>query len=473
MLGEAIAEAHSAFGKLKAEFGDLVELDEAEQIRTIQRDFVNFYPNDAVNPYVALAAAGPWIVTTKGRVVHDSGGYGMLGLGHTPKPILSAMNYPHVMANVMTANFSQLKLANALEREIGQRRGGCPFAGFLCINSGSEAVTVGARISDVNTKCMTDPGGRHAGKPIKILSLAGGFHGRTNRPARFSDSSRRVYHKYLASFRDRDNLLTVAPNDGEALRQVFAQAEKESFFIEAMFVEPVMGEGDPGQSITPEFYTLARELTAKHGSLLLVDSIQAGLRAQGVLSIVDYPGFEGCEAPDMETYSKALNGGQYPLSVLAMTERAASLYRKGIYGNTMTANPRAMDVGAAVLGAITPELRENIRVRGAEFLDKFKALAGELDGAITRVQGTGLLFSCELQPRYKCYGKDSIEEYLRIHGIGVIHGGQNSLRYTPHFAVTSAEVDLVVEATRDALVNGPQTAGLDEPEAVPAEVSSL
>ena len=33
----------------------------------------------------------------------------------------------------------------------------------------------------------------------------------------------------------------------------------------------------------------------------------------GSLSVVDYPGYETAEAPDMETYSKALNGGQYPL----------------------------------------------------------------------------------------------------------------------------------------------------------------
>ena len=56
-------------------------------------------------------------------------------------------------------------------------------------------------------------------------------------------------------------------------------------------MEPVMGEGNPGQAITPEFYARARELTEAHGALLLVDSIQAGLRTHGVLSICDYPGF--------------------------------------------------------------------------------------------------------------------------------------------------------------------------------------
>ncbi|MCW5579533.1 MAG: ornithine/acetylornithine aminotransferase, partial [Dokdonella sp.] len=68
----------------------------------------------------------------------------------------------------------------------------------------------------------------------------------------------------------------------------------------------------------------------------------------------------------------------------------------------------------------------------------------------------GLLFSCELAANFKCYGAGSTEEWLREHGFGVIHGGANSLRFTPHFAVTSAEVDLVVEGVRRALTEGPR-----------------
>ena len=83
------------------------------------------------------------------------------------------------------------------------------------------------------------------------------------------------------------------------------------------------------------------------------------------------------EAPDMETYSKALNAGQYPLSVLAVTERAAGLYRKGIYGNTMTTNPRALDVACAVLGAAhAGTARQHPRARRARSLDKLEKLQG-------------------------------------------------------------------------------------------------
>ncbi|HEY7907020.1 MAG TPA: aminotransferase class III-fold pyridoxal phosphate-dependent enzyme [Wenzhouxiangella sp.] len=463
-LEQAIEMACGVIECWASAYPDLVGQDEQQIKEALQSGYVNFYANDAVKPYVALAAKGPWIITVKGRVLHDSGGYGMLGFGHAPDKIIQSMAQPHVMANIMTPSFSHLRFNEALRREIGHARAtGCPYAQFLCMNSGSESVSVGARIADVNAKHQTDPGGPKAGHAIKNLSLAGGFHGRTDRPARYSDSTRPTYMAHLASYRDQDSLLTVEPNNLEHLREVFSEAEKNQVFIEAFFMEPVMGEGNPGAAITPEFYALARELTQAHGTVLLVDSIQAGLRATGTLSIVDYPGFETLPPPDMETYSKALNAGQYPLSVLAMNQRAADLYRKGIYGNTMTANPRALDVGTTVLQSITTELRANIVQRGQEFLEKFNQLKDELDGPITAVQGTGLLFSVELDhQKYKAYGAHSTEEYMRLKGINVIHGGENSLRFTPVFATTSAEVDLIVAATRDALLNGPKKQGAQD-----------
>lgn len=456
-LVEAVEAAVQEFEALNAEFPGFMGKDEVDQVRAIQAGLVNFYASDAVNPYVSLAARGPWIVTAKGAVLHDSGGYGMLGFGHVPGPVVEAMSRPQVMANVMTPNLSQLRLVNALKKEIGRNREGpCPFSHFLAVNSGSESVSVATRIADINAKVMTDPGGRHEGRPVKKLSLTGGFHGRTGRAAQFSHSTRKAYQTHLATFRGLEDLITVRPNDVEALRAAFRRADEEGFFFEALFMEPVMGEGDPGMAVTPEFYAAARELTTAHGSMLLMDSIQAGLRATGNLSVIDYPGFEGLPAPDMETYSKAMNAGQYPVSILAMTEKAAKLYRIGVYGNTMTGNPRAMDVGLAVLGMVTDDVRANIVDRGHEFLEKLGALKAELGGAITKVQGTGLLFSCELDPAFKAYGTGSSEEYMRIHGIGVIHGGANSLRFTPHFQITSAEVDLIVEQVKDALLNGPR-----------------
>ena len=192
-----------------------------------------------------------------------------------------------------------------------------------------------------------------------------------------------------------------------------------------------------------------------------MDSIQAGIRATGALSIVDYPGFEGQDAPDLETYSKALNAGQYPLSVLALGAAAAALYMRGTYGNTMTTNPRAADVACTVLGMLTPELRDNIRARGRQALERLEALKASTGGLVTRVQGTGLLFSCELAPAFKGFGAGSTEEWLRERGLGVIHGGENSLRFTPRFDVTADEIELVVDMVGRALREGPRQQAAD------------
>ena len=455
-LREAIDAAAAEYAQAASAFVDLLDLDEDAQIAAVQAGYVNFYPTDAVNPYVALTARGPWIVTLKGAVVHDSGGYGMLGLGHAPKAVLEAMAKPQAMANVMTPSLSQLRFDRAMRREIGHTRGECPFARFLCLNSGSESVGLAARIADINTKLMTDPGARHAGRAVKRIVVKGSFHGRTERPALYSDSSRKAYLQHLASFRGEDSLIAIEPYDADALRRAFADAERNGWFVEAVFLEPVMGEGDPGRSLPRAFYDAARELTQAHGALLLVDSIQAGLRAHGVLSIVDYPGFEGIDPPDMETYSKALNAGQYPLSVLAVNAKTAQLYRSGVYGNTMTTNPRALDVACAVLEQLTPQLRANIRERGRDAVAKLEALKAELGGLVTKVQGTGLLFSCELAPQFKCYGAGSTEEWLRERGIGVIHGGANSLRFTPRFETCNDELELLVSMVGRALREGPR-----------------
>jgi 4-aminobutyrate aminotransferase-like enzyme len=135
------------------------------------------------------------------------------------------MAKPQAMANIMTPNVSQLRFANAMRSEIGQTRGGCPYAAFLCLNSGSESVSLAARIVDANAKTQTDPGARHAGRAIKRIVVKGAFHGRTERPALYSDSSRKAYVQHLASFRGEDSVIAVPAYDHDALRKVFADAD--------------------------------------------------------------------------------------------------------------------------------------------------------------------------------------------------------------------------------------------------------
>ena len=222
-LARVIREAVAHRRQLPADLDALVMRDEGTAVKEVQKGFLNFYPQHAVNPYIPLAARGPWIVSTHGAVIHDNGGYGMLGFGHGPDDVLDTMAQPHVMANIMTPSLSHRRFIDALRAEVGHARTDAPFDRFLCLNSGSESVTVAARISDIHAWNMVRPGGPREGQPIKFLALQGAFHGRTQRPALLSHSTRPKYETFLASFQDRDDLIIVPPNDVAALEAAFGK----------------------------------------------------------------------------------------------------------------------------------------------------------------------------------------------------------------------------------------------------------
>ena len=78
-LLQAISEGLSNHRELRNRLGDeVMQSNEIDLVSKLQEDFVNFYAPATVNPYVAMAAKGPWIITSHGAVVHDNGGMGCL-----------------------------------------------------------------------------------------------------------------------------------------------------------------------------------------------------------------------------------------------------------------------------------------------------------------------------------------------------------------------------------------------------------
>ena len=449
ILAELVSKAEGKFIEYSQKFPEFLEMSETEVLEIVHTNVLNMYSKDASFPYLPLLAKGPWIISFFGGVIYDLGGYGMLGFGHNPSFLDEAIIKPQVMANYKTRSFAQYEFIKKIKGKI--RNGKCPYTSFAYLNSGSESVTLAARVAEVNTKKLLFDTGKQQGKKIKYLSLEGGFHGRTERPSEASDSTLKTYKKYLSSFQDFDKLITVRPNDLEQLENIFQNCQNENIFIEAAFIEPVMGEGRAGYAITPKFYEVIRSETLNHKSILIIDSIQAGLRASGALSILDYPGFENLAEPDMETFSKALNAGQYPLSITAFNKRAEGIYQTGIYGNTMTGNPRALDIASAILDNFIEAVSNNIRERGYEFKMKLESLRNQYPTLIEEVLGTGLLVSCKLNSKISIEGQHGIELKLRKKGLSVIHGAGNRLRFTPWFNISSLEIDLVINLLREAL----------------------
>ena len=111
----------------------------------LQNNILNFYNGNNVSPYVPVAAKGPWILSSEGNIIYDTGGYGMLGYGHSPEWALNTLRKEHVMANVMTPSHEQFVLTEKLKEMIGSP---CPYEKFAFLNSGSEAMELAGRIID-------------------------------------------------------------------------------------------------------------------------------------------------------------------------------------------------------------------------------------------------------------------------------------------------------------------------------------
>src|SRR3546814_4327323 len=134
-LAAAVDAAAAEYANIKDAFADLLDLDEDAQVQAVQAGFVNFYPQDGVNPYVALAARGPWIVTLNGAVLYDTGGYGMLGFGHAPPAIIEARKRTPAMANLTTPSPSQLRPQRTLRQETAPRPRGRPVPRSMCLQT--------------------------------------------------------------------------------------------------------------------------------------------------------------------------------------------------------------------------------------------------------------------------------------------------------------------------------------------------
>jgi len=405
----------------------------------IQNKILNFYDKKTISPYIPAAAQGPWIVTMHGKVLYDVGGYGMLGYGHSPKWILDILGKPHVMANVMTPNLEQQIFSDLLQEKIGiNRKEKCPYSHFAFLNSGSEAIELASRITDINTKKIQ--------KKTAFLVLKNSFHGRTKNAALFSNSCRKSYDKYLKSY-NTGIIPLIVPleiNNNENLLNTYNKLLKENYHVEAMIMEPVMGEGNPGTAVNTEFYKLARQMTKKNNTVLIIDSIQAGIRTNGCLSMIDYKKLLKEDPPDMEIFSKAINSGHYPLSVLAMQPHIYDSYRTGLYGNTMTSNPKALSIGIETLSKLTPQISNNIQIQGKKFKNMLIDLQIKYPKIISDVTGTGLLLALHLNKKFPVVEKEGLEFQCRKYGLNVIHGGENALRFTPYFLINEEEINLII-----------------------------
>jgi acetylornithine/succinyldiaminopimelate/putrescine aminotransferase len=425
----------------------LLAMSEADAINQLQQGFQNFYSPLSATPFIPLAAQGPWIISSHGAVIMDVGGYGKDPLGHCPPALQAILAEPLVMMNVMTAQPTQWRLHHTLAQTLGL----APSAFKIqMLNSGSEAVElaltyVERHMQALHRSCTPQP------TEYWLINLLGGFHGRTGRAARVSNSTQVAYQQAGLDATTPYRVKTLLMNDSAALQTVFLQAKQCGAQLVGMIMEMVQGEGNPGAAVTPAYYRLASQLCQQVQALLIVDSVQAGWRAYGTFSPLSATAFKKLPRPAIEIFSKAIHGGIYPCSLLVIDTAVATSFARGTYGNTMTANPKACELIIRMTQLMTPGLQADLQARSAQWLAGLQQLQQRFPLLIERVQGTGLLLSMKIRRRadqtlvWPVMGEQGLERLCRQQGLNVIHGGQDDcLRFTPAFTMTPSQVQLAL-----------------------------
>ncbi len=234
----------------------------------------------------------------------------------------------------------------------------------------------GSRVFFANSGAEANEGAfkmaRRTGRP-RILALEGAFHGRTlgalaltHRPA------------YRDPFQPLPPGVEHLPfGDVDALRAAVDGA------VAAVVLEPIQGEA--GVRPLPEGYlAAAREVTTRHGALLVLDEVQSGIGRTGAWFAHTRHGV----VPDVVTLAKGLGGGIPIGAVIALGHQAAGLLGAGQHGTTFGGNPVASAAALATLHVIERDgLLENARVVGARLRRGILAAGGS---AVTGVTGEGL-----------------------------------------------------------------------------------
>jgi taurine--2-oxoglutarate transaminase len=163
--------------------------------------------------------------------------------------------------------------------------------------------------------------------------------------------------------------------------------------VAAVIVEPVVGTN--GVIVPPdEYLPRLREITKKHGVLLICDEVMAGWGRTGEWFAVDHWKVK----PDILTTAKGITSAYVPLSITATTREIADYYEEHYFalGHTYEAHPLTLSAGIAAiqeykrLGLIerTKEMGEYLGSRLKKLQDNHPSIGD--------VRGLGLFWAVEL-----------------------------------------------------------------------------
>lgn len=334
---------------------------------TVGTDLLHRYSGAMVQvfgqPQLVLASGhGCWVTDVDGKRYLDLlSGIAVNALGHGHPALVQAVAKQAEQA-IHISNFFTSEPAILLAERLLTLAAAPGGSGVFFANSGTEAIEAAIKLS------------RRTGR-TRLVALEGSFHGR-------STGALALTHK--AAYREPFEPLIpevsfVPPGDEAALRAAVDDTTA------ALFIEPIQGEAGV-RELSADYLRLAREVTSRHGALLVVDEIQTGIGRTG-----HWFAHQAAEiVPDAMTLAKGLAGGVPIGALVTFGGDVTGLLTAGQHGTTFGGNPLACAAGLAVLDTIEREdLLGNAR-RVGSILD-------DLDvPRVSATRGRGLLRAIEL-----------------------------------------------------------------------------
>jgi 4-aminobutyrate aminotransferase / (S)-3-amino-2-methylpropionate transaminase / 5-aminovalerate transaminase len=389
------------------------------------------------HPVVAARAQGAelWDVDGK-RYLDFVGGIGVLNVGHNHPRVVAAVS--EQLREISHACFQVVAYEPyiALAAKLNQLVGGGEAYKTVLFTSGAEAVENSIKIARGFTN-----------RPA-VIAFRGGFHGRTllgvtltgmSQPYKqnFGPFASDVFHvPYPNAYRGVSTADALA-----ALEEVFA-TEAAPERVAAIIVEPVQGDGG-FLPAPPEFMRALRDVTARHGIVLIVDEIQAGFGRTGKMFGFQHSGIQ----PDLVTVAKSLAGG-LPISGVVGKAEIMDAPAPGGLGGTYGGNALACAAALAVIEAFE---QEDLLARGehlaARLRDGLEKLQQKYQ-CIGEVRGLGFMLAIEIVADRSGKAPDAalaqrIIDESRIGGLLVIKCGvnRNVVRFLAPLVTTEAQLD--------------------------------
>ncbi len=405
---------------------------------------------------VADHGEGSWLVTPDGdRYLDYTSGIGVTNTGHAHPRVVAAIQAQaakllHGQQNIVYHE-AGLRL---YERLAGLLPGG-PWSAFLA-NSGAEAVEAAVKLARVATA-----------RPA-IVAFRYGFHGRTAQAmaltaakdvyrGAFEPLPGSIYHaSYPYCYRAAGGAHDPADCtcDWEAQLDLLFHQLVYPDKVAAIIVEPVIGEG--GYLVPPPgFLPRLREITRRHGILLIADEVQTGFGRTGEIFAVRHWDVE----PDIVVMAKGIASGM-PLSGILAQKAIMDRLSPGSHGGTYGGNVVSCAAAMATLDVIEDEgLVENARVRGRQLLDGLRRIcAGR--GSVGDVRGLGLMVALEFVRPGDGDGRapdaaltKRVQAACYDRGLLLLTAGTyvNVIRIIPPLITTAEEVDLALGIIAEAL----------------------